>query len=76
MAEAQEEEQKNISEEYQHVTDPKSHWDAQTVDVATQEQTQETQAVPAQDEGGELDNQEEDAAMEDEEELTVGVLCF
>ncbi|RUS90710.1 hypothetical protein EGW08_001514, partial [Elysia chlorotica] len=67
MAESQEEDQKVTSKEYQHVTDPKSHWDTQTVDAATEEQTQETRAVPAQDEGGQID-EEEDVLMEDEKE--------
>ncbi|GFR95392.1 midasin, partial [Elysia marginata] len=65
--EMEEDRKQTTSREYQHVKDPKSHWDAQTVDAATEEQTRETQAVPAQDEGEDLDNNEEDVEMEEEE---------
>ena len=77
-AEPQEDDMKQMSSEYQHVKDPKSRWDAQTVDAATQEQTQETQAVPAQEEGEEMDDEEEDVAMEEEkdEEQDVSFSAF
>ncbi|GFO05689.1 midasin, partial [Plakobranchus ocellatus] len=62
------EEKDLASKEYQHVKDPKSHWDAQTVDTATQEQVQETQAVPTQDEEDQYDVSEEDNLMMDEQQ--------
>ena len=61
-----------MSGEFEHVKDAKSSWDAQTVDTATQEQTEEKQAVPTQEDGGELE--EGDEEMEPEEDIEEEVI--
>jgi len=53
--------------EFEHVKDSKDHWDAQTIDTATSDQTKEKQAVPSQNEGEEVE-EEDDVKMEDDKE--------
>ncbi|XP_059144482.1 midasin-like [Physella acuta] len=58
---------RNPATEYEHVKDAKSHYDAQTVDVATKDQMLEKQAVPTQEEEDKNELKDDDDVKMDEE---------